>query len=222
MAKNHITLFYDVVSPFTYMGLECLGKLKTYYNADITLEPFFLGGIMETTGNKPPAAVPNKGAYMKLDLIRYAAITGVPHKHPSMFPAFTLPTQRLLRVIKAQEPDRLHEASLALARAYFVEDRDIGQPAVMVSALEFLGKGRVQQWLDVDCKSPKIKEELVAVTKRAMENGCFGSPWWEVKRGRDGKEDKYFGCDRFEHMAEFLEVPYPGLRAFTEYPKSKL
>ena len=44
---------------------------------DLVLRPFFLGGVMKTTGNKPPMTVASKGFYMQKDLIRNAAYFGI-------------------------------------------------------------------------------------------------------------------------------------------------
>jgi len=47
---------------------------------NLKLRPFFLGGIMKESGNKPPMMVPNKGVYMNKDLARIASYYGVPLK----------------------------------------------------------------------------------------------------------------------------------------------
>lgn len=35
-------------------------------------------------------------------------------------------------------------------------------------------------------------------------------PWIIVTRKQDGQEAKFFGSDRFEQIAAFLDVPYKG------------
>lgn len=47
---------------------------------DLILRPFFLGGIMKETGNRPPMMVPSKALYMQKDLIRNSAYFDVPVK----------------------------------------------------------------------------------------------------------------------------------------------
>jgi glutathione S-transferase kappa 1 len=47
---------------------------------DLVLRPFYLGGLMNATGNRPPMMVPKKGLYMHKDLLRNAAYFGVPLK----------------------------------------------------------------------------------------------------------------------------------------------
>lgn len=47
---------------------------------DLILKPFFLGGVMKASGNRPPMMVPSKAIYMHKDLSRNAAYFGVPLK----------------------------------------------------------------------------------------------------------------------------------------------
>ena len=47
---------------------------------DLVLRPFFLGGVMKMSGNRPPMTVPAKGVYMNKDLDRNAAYFRVPLK----------------------------------------------------------------------------------------------------------------------------------------------
>lgn len=97
--RTKVELFYDVVSPYSWFGFE-VGSFKGYvifdknlnlsfqvlcryqphWKMDLHLRPFFLGGIMKGTGNRPPMMVPNKALYMQKDLLRNAAYFGVPLK----------------------------------------------------------------------------------------------------------------------------------------------
>lgn len=44
---------------------------------DLVLKPFFLGGVMKASGNKPPMTVASKGLYMHKDLDRNAKYFGI-------------------------------------------------------------------------------------------------------------------------------------------------
>jgi glutathione S-transferase kappa 1 len=44
---------------------------------NLVLRPFFLGGVMKATGNKPPMTVASKGMYMQKDLLRNADYFGI-------------------------------------------------------------------------------------------------------------------------------------------------
>jgi 2-hydroxychromene-2-carboxylate isomerase len=87
------------------MGVEILRRYQEYWGdrVDVQYIPFFLGGIMQGSKNRPPAAVPGitnnslfqpryidllaKGLYMQKDLARSGKLLGMPRfKQPSVFP----------------------------------------------------------------------------------------------------------------------------------------
>ena len=56
-------------------------------------------------------------------------------------------------------------------------------------------------------KDPKIKEMLNANTQKVLDLGAFGAPWIWV-RNAEGKEQPFFGSDRFHFVWQFLGVPF--------------
>lgn len=63
-----ITLYYDVVSPYSWFGFITLQRYKQIWNAQVDFQPIFLGAVMQATGNKPPATNPAKGKHLVKDL----------------------------------------------------------------------------------------------------------------------------------------------------------
>ena len=59
---------------------QALCRYQPHWNMDLVLRPFFLGGIMKHSGNRPPMMVPAKALYMNKDLQRNAAYFQVPLK----------------------------------------------------------------------------------------------------------------------------------------------
>lgn len=62
--------------------------------------------------------------------------------------------------------------------------------------------------VDHDSTQPDIKRALVDATQRAHAAGAFGAPTMLVTRARDGRTEMFFGADRFDHIAAFLETAY--------------
>ena len=54
------------------------------------------------------------------------------------------------------------------------------------------------------------KDMLLSNTKDALDQGAFGAPWMWV-RNYEGKEEPFFGSDRFHFMWEFLGLPWTDL-----------
>jgi DSBA-like thioredoxin domain len=65
---------------FTLVIFQALCRYQPHWNMDLVLRPFFLGGIMKHSGNRPPMMVPAKALYMNKDLQRNAAYFQVPLK----------------------------------------------------------------------------------------------------------------------------------------------
>jgi 2-hydroxychromene-2-carboxylate isomerase len=70
--------FFDYVSPTAYLAHYLAREVAERTRAELVYRPFFLGGVMQATGNRPPGTVPAKGAYMQRDLQRCAKRVGVP------------------------------------------------------------------------------------------------------------------------------------------------
>lgn len=58
--KMIVEVYYDVVSPYSYFAVETLERYKKEWKLDIHYHPFFLGGVMQASGNRPPGLVPSK------------------------------------------------------------------------------------------------------------------------------------------------------------------
>ena len=64
-----LELFYDIVSPYSYLALTTLDRYRALWSMELVLRPAFLGGVMKAVGNVPPAiyaafmAVESKGRF---------------------------------------------------------------------------------------------------------------------------------------------------------------
>jgi glutathione S-transferase kappa 1 len=56
-----IRFFYDIVSPYSYLAFEVLHRYQSLWNLNIVLEPIFLAGIMQGSGNAPLHPTQRKG-----------------------------------------------------------------------------------------------------------------------------------------------------------------
>ncbi len=65
--------FFDYVSPYSYLGDSQIPGLVERTGCELVHRPFFLGGVMNASGNSPPATVPAKGKYMFADISRWLA-----------------------------------------------------------------------------------------------------------------------------------------------------
>ncbi|KAG7237591.1 hypothetical protein INR49_032037 [Caranx melampygus] len=188
-SKKVIELFYDVVSPYSWLGFEVMCRYRHVWNIELKLRPAFLGGIMQGSGNKPPGLVPNKFLYMNKDLNRLAQYFDVPLQAPSdpfeaMFKKGSLSAMRFVAAVQEREKGRdkqVEQVSRELWRRIWSEDKDITQPASLSEAAKQAGlsDGEIKELLQLST-SKEIKEKLKSTTQEALDIGAFGFPWWCV------------------------------------------
>lgn len=213
LGKHKIELFYDVVSPWSYFAFETLLRYEKVWNLDVKLRPFFLGGVMQATGNKPPIMLPARGAYLLNDITRSGKYFGINIQQPSNFPASTLVAQRILVALQQSRPDKVIEFSRQCWKNYWTEDRDISTEDVLAQILDSLHLS--PQTYFAAAKDPKVKEALKQVTEEAVQRGAFGAPTFFVTKANDPEkaQQMYFGSDRFHLIAmqlgERWDGPFP-------------
>ncbi|XP_069609742.1 glutathione S-transferase kappa 1-like [Ranitomeya imitator] len=212
--RKVLELFYDVVSPYSWLGFEILLRYKNIWNINIHLCPAFLGAIMNATGNSPPAMVPKRGAYMTKDVERLTEFYQVPLRHPSNFfevaiKKGSLSAMRFLAAVQMSHPEFLEEVSRQLWLRIWSEDKDITTPESIVQAAKKAGMSEdLAKKLLTTITTPEIKNKLKETTDKALEYGVFGMP--SIVAHIDGKPELFFGSDRFELLAHLLGEKWLG------------
>ncbi|MEQ1784141.1 MAG: 2-hydroxychromene-2-carboxylate isomerase, partial [Hyphomonadaceae bacterium] len=185
-------------SPTAYLAWARLPDIAKRTGATIAYRPMFLGGVMQTTGNRPPGTLPQKGAWMAADLGRWARRFNTPYKPNPHFPMMTLMVQRA-----AQEwvdrPD-FDKYLAAIFNAAWRDQKNIADKAVLTEVLTTAGFSPEEFF--AASENPANKEKLKATTDEAVARGVFGAPTFFV-RTPDG-EEMHFGQDRLDFVEEAL------------------
>ena len=173
-----IEFFFDIGSPYSYLAATQMEALGARTGAEIRWRPFLLGGVFKAVGNRPPAALAEKGSWMLGDLARWAAHYGVPFAMSSHFPVNSLLPMRALTALEAREPSRVPALALALYRDYWVDDVDVSTAEAVADAAVRVGleaapllEGAVAQ---------ATKDCLRETTEEAIARGAFGAPTFFV------------------------------------------
>lgn len=217
-SKKVLELFYDVVSPYSWLGFEVLCRYRNVWNIDLKLRPAFLGGVMQGSGNKPPGVIPNKFMYMTKDLGRLAKYFSVPLCAPSdpfeaMFEKGSLAAMRFVTAVAERaESDgdaKVEMVSRELWMRIWSNDQDITQPASLSEAGQKAGlsANEIEELLKL-AKSQPIKDKLKSTTQKALEYGAFGFPL--IVCHVDGQPEPFFGSDRFELLAHCIGETWVG------------
>ena len=193
MSKT-LEFFFDYVSPWSYIAWVQLDTLKARTGCHIAMRPMFLGGVMQATGNRPPATVEAKGRHMWQDLSRCSRKLGVPFAPNRDFPLNTLPVLRMTAGM--EEADDLTDFVSLCFYNMWVEPKNISDLAVLrdVFGAAGLDADALFAMSQDEANKARIKEN----TDVAIGRGAFGAPTFFVG------ENMYFGQDRFDLIEDAL------------------
>jgi 2-hydroxychromene-2-carboxylate isomerase len=197
-----LDVYFDVASPFAYLGLTQLPALAAT-GVRPRLVPILLGALFRDIEqvNVPWFAMPApKQRYYGLEMQRWATWWGVPFELPRKFPQRTITAQRLCVLAADDGFETGARVATALARAMWGEQRDLEDPEALLAILAAAGlpDGQPADWL-ARTQEPAIKARLADNTAAARAAGVFGVPTFIV----DGTH-LFWGQDRLELVAKAL------------------
>jgi 2-hydroxychromene-2-carboxylate isomerase len=186
-----VELFYDYSSPWTYLACSRIEDLCRRTEAELVWRPILVGGIFNTVNPSVYEAranpVPVKARYMLKDLQDWARYCDVRIVFPpSVFPVNSV--KALRGALVALEHDRISAYSRRVFAAYFGEDRDISQDAVLRAIVGDVGLDAAEFFDKIAQAS--YKDRIRANTDECMRRGGFGSPTLFVG------DSMFFGNDR--------------------------
>ncbi|KZN94563.1 Glutathione S-transferase kappa [Penicillium chrysogenum] len=203
-----IDAYVDCVSPYSYYATLYLRRnRKALESHGVEVE---YARLRLLDGNKPPWTLPAKAAYSKFDSERACKYFGVPQiQTPEFFPILSIMPQRCMTYIKSHFPREQYETTfLSLWEWMFYKNIDISKPEKLAELFQSNGysDSEVRQILAA-ASSPEFKQALTANTQIALDKGAYGAPWFWV-RNAEGKEQPFFGSDRFAFMWMYLGLPF--------------
>ncbi|KAI9718330.1 MAG: hypothetical protein M1828_006732 [Chrysothrix sp. TS-e1954] len=182
MPAPKITFYVDIVSPFAYIAYYTLRHSPVFRPCEITYVPVFLGGVMKSTGNRPPLEIKNKDKWIEIERKRWASLFSIPiaESAPDGFPVLTLTTQRVLTAVTTQAPGKLIPALDALFEGFWVKRNEdfVNKPEGIMKALSpILGKDLAEKVL-AEANSDQAKKLLNQRSQEAVDEGAFGLPYF--------------------------------------------
>jgi len=187
-----IECFFDCSSPWTYFAFEGLLRMEQELGIAVAWQPILVGGVFNSVNPSVYASrdkpVPAKQAYNKKDQMDWARHLGIRmHYRPSVFPVNSVKAMRGCILLA---PDgKLVPFARATFEAYWGDDQDISQPAVLAKICTTVGVDPDRFAAGIERQ--EIKDRLRATTQDLIDRGGFGSPTMFV-----GGDDMYFGNDR--------------------------
>jgi 2-hydroxychromene-2-carboxylate isomerase len=196
MDNTSIEFWFDFSSPYSYLASELIDDLAAKHGRKVKWRPIMLGAAFKASGLPLLITIPLKGEYSKRDFDRSARFLGIPYKFPSKFPLATLVAARGYYWLHGQDCAKAREFAHAVFRAYWVEDRDIGELPVVLEISGALGID--PEAFAAAIATPEIKDRLKQETEAAIAKGMFGAPYFMV----DG--EPFWGADRLPQIDKWL------------------
>ena len=193
MAKS-VEFLFDFGSPNAYLAYTQLPGIAARAGAALIWTPILLGGVFKATGNRSPAEIPAKAAYMRVDGARFVQRYGVPFARNPHFPVNTLAMMR--GAVSYQMDGDFDGYVKAMFEAMWVAPRNLNQPAELGAALQAAGF-EAEDFMDRIGRQA-VKDKLMANTQAAVERGVFGAPTMFVG------DEIFFGQDRLDFVEAAL------------------
>lgn len=191
-----VDFYFDFGSPAAYLAYTQLPKLASETGASMVMKPMLLGGVFQTTGNRPPISVPLKGSYLFQDLNRYAKRYGVPFNMNPHFPINTITLMRAASGLQLRQDARFDLFCSILFKSIWVDSKNMNDLAVVGAVLHEAGfDGAAMLAL---ASLQEVKDLLKAQTQAAVDRGIFGAPTFFVG------DEMFWGQDRLEFVRDAL------------------
>jgi 2-hydroxychromene-2-carboxylate isomerase len=189
-----IDLFFDFVSPYSYLAFSQRAAIAGATGVPITLRPVSVRAIMAATNNTPTTVTcPAKLNYAGMDMGRWAkryGVTIVPHPKFGRFP-----TEPLLQAaLAADEAGHLEAFCEAAFGAIWRDSVDVEDNVVIGAYLDERVSGGQSFW---DAKD-SFADALAGSTQAAFDAGAFGVPTFVTPKGI------FFGNDRIAFLIEAM------------------
>jgi len=197
-----IEFFFDCSSPWTYLAFVNIQPLAKEAGEEISWRPLLVGGIFNTVNKTMYETranpVPAKQAYTLKDMADWARLAGIRIKMPpTVFPVNAVKSMRGCVWLQREHPEKLVPFATKVFEAYWGDDQDISQDAVLAKICTSVGVDPAKFAAGIGEQA--VKDQLKANTDEAIARGAFGSPTIYLD-----KTDMYFGNDRMPLIRDRL------------------
>lgn len=192
-----IEFYFDFSSPYSYIASEQIESLAARTARALQWRPILLGAVFKASGGAPLTEVYGpKARYSVRDFARSAAFVGVPYRHPTVFPIGAVAASRAVLWLQRERSPHAVPYIHAVFRAFFVDDRNVGDATVALDVAGSLGIDAKR--LAAGVQEEEIKNALRIEVEQAIARGVFGAPTIFV----DG--EMFWGRDRLEQVERWI------------------
>ncbi|CAD6925522.1 unnamed protein product [Tilletia controversa] len=213
MSRPRVTLYLDVVSPYTRVAFEVLKRYEEPWDIELVFKAVSLRAVMDECGNHGPTmGISQKRNQTIKDVSRATQYYDVTLNSPPSFPFPTRPAQLLLRHLSDHPSPSVQakyvKAIEACFTATWTTHAPLGNAEQVQSAVSSVwGQDRQDELkkLIEESSTPEMVERQEREGKALVnEGGAYGFPWMTVEK--DGTTSTWFGSDRFDVRSSQMAV----------------
>ena len=192
-----LEFYFDFSSPYGYLASEQIEALAARHGRAVMWHAIVLDAQFQPQGGvKIPLAL-LRTEYARRDCERSAAFLGITYRTPTPYPVHTEHAARAFQWLSDRNPDEARAFAHGVFRAYFVDGRNISEPAVLLEIAGALGLDREE--VSNAFSDLATKARLKAEIDLAEARGVFGSPYFIVEG------EGFWGNDRLPQLERWLE-----------------
>lgn len=196
-AGQPIGFYFDLQSPFAYLGSVLIERLAPRYGRTVDWRPVLIGvTVLRIMKMQPLPTYPLKGPYLDMDLRRLAHFHGIPLNYSRRDNVVSLNAMRAFCWLKQSDPALAVRFSQRMFERLWVEGLDITAADVMADELQRLGVDRASALAALSDQA--VKDALRRDVDDAVAAGVFGVPTFLV----DG--ELIWGSDRMWMVEHWL------------------
>lgn len=192
---KHLTFWFDVVSPFSYLAFERLPQAFEGLSFEVRYQPVLFAGLLKHFGQKGPAEIGPKRTWTYRHVAWLAQQHGIEFQMPAQHPFNPLPLLRLAWACSAAggSPNRrVCEAVLHHVWRGGMAADDATRLAELTSRL-----APARQADDA-----AVKQDLRRATDAAVARGVFGVPMIHCAGHAD--DELFWGYDALDMLTKRL------------------
>ncbi|MCJ1294758.1 Glutathione S-transferase kappa 1 [Xylographa carneopallida] len=210
MAAPRLTLYVDVVSPFSYLAVHVVRNSPVFAACDVTFVPALLRGIFTHCGNTAPITVKNKSPWINRERLRWARLFAVPmaEQVPPGWPYSSVAVLRALTALTVIAPEKVGAVLAALYHASFASLQRVSTAEEFLPIFSAVLGKEIADTVAAQCNSEEAKKLLVANTDAAIASGAFGLPWF-MATDAAGTTECFWGFDHLAQVAAHLGLERP-------------
>ncbi len=195
-----LEVFYDIISPYAYLGLELFSRHELSKRIQFTITPVSLGLILGKTGNPGPANIAPKRKVALNDFCMQCIKHDIPAIGPPEHPFNPMPATRFIHCIDNQ--DLKFKAALAINTHCWGKGHAVDTEENISEALKDTDFFQ-DEWSDISLfiKERNGRKRLKEATARALELDIFGVPTFRYQN------INFWGSDRLELLQDYINNP---------------